>query len=200
MLLDSGASCSVISKKHVNVPNILPGRDIQLVNADGRSFTPLGTAIMTVTLGKLSADNHFLVVDQLSIPVILGCDFMCQQNLVLDIKGRTIHQSANLMYKLHLDAQRTEKCNPLIVDEDLPQALPSKCTNHLHFDIPENAHPALQEVLTDFKELFSPQIGCTTITQHHIDTGNAQPVKVPPRPIPFHFVDQVQLQLKDMVQ
>ena len=56
--------------------------------------------------------------------------------------------------------------NPLIFDEDLPQALPSKCTNHLHFHIPYNAHPALQKVLTDFKKLFSPQIGCTTITQH----------------------------------
>jgi len=113
MLLDSSASCSVISKKNVNVPNVSPGRDIQLVNADGRSFTPLRTAVMTVTLGKLSADHHFLVVDQISIPVILGCDFMCQNNLVLDIKGRTIHQSANPMYKLHLDAQRTEKCNPM---------------------------------------------------------------------------------------
>jgi len=43
-------------------------------------------------------------------------------------------------------------------------------------------------------------IGRTTARQHIIDTGDAQPVKVPPTPIPFHLVDQVQCQLKDMVQ
>jgi len=48
--------------------------------------------------------------------------------------------------------------------------------------------------------LFSQQIGCTDITQHLIDTGDSPPVKVPPRPIPFHFVDRVQQQLADMAQ
>jgi len=35
---------------------------------------------------------------------------------------------------------------------------------------------------------------------NHAAPGNAQTVKVPPRPIPFHLVNQVQLQLKDIVQ
>jgi len=120
------------------------------------------------------------VVDQLSIPVILGCDFMSRHGLVLDIKGRTVHQSGNPPYKLPIDVQRTETCNPLIVDEDLPQALPSKCTSHCHFDCPDNTHPALHAIIDEYKELFSSQLGRTTVTQHIIDTGDAQPVKVPP--------------------
>ena len=48
LLLDSGASCSVVSRKHVNIDKISPEQCIQLINADGRSFTPLGTSLATV--------------------------------------------------------------------------------------------------------------------------------------------------------
>lgn len=104
------------------------------------------------------------------------------------------------MCKLPLDTQRSENCNPLIVDEDLPQALPLKSISHCHFDFPNNVHPALQAMSDEYKEVFSSQLGRATVTQHIIDTVDTQPVKVPPRPIPFHLVDQVQHQLKEMVQ
>jgi len=120
---------------------------------------------------------------------------MPQHGLVLDIKGGTVHPSDNPTYKLTLDTRRTETCNPLIVDEDLLQALPSKNTSHCHFDCPNNTHPALCAI---YKELFSSQLGRTTV--HIIDKGNSQPVKVPHRSILFYLVDQVQCQLKDMVQ
>ena len=38
------------------------------------------------------------------------------------------------------------------------------------------------------------------ITQHLIDTSDSPPVKVPPRPISSHFVDEVQQLLADMAQ
>ena len=36
--------------------------------------------------------------------------------------------------------------------------------------------------------------------EHFIDTGNAIPVKVPPRPIPFHYTERVTKQLEDMAK
>ena len=58
MLLDSGASCSVVSKKHIDVSEISSlGQTIQFVNADRRYFTPISTSKMTITLGKLLADT-----------------------------------------------------------------------------------------------------------------------------------------------
>ena len=173
MLLDSGASCSVVSKLHINVPHMSAGQSIQLVNADGRSFTTLGTSLMRVTLGELSADHSFVVVKQLSIPVILGCDFMSQHGFVLDIQAGTVHQSGRPTLKLPLDTHKTENCNPLLLDEDLPQAIPSKSsTSHCQFDLPGNAHPALQEVIDEYKGLFSQQLGQTNLTKHIIDTGD----------------------------
>ena len=55
MLLDSGAPCSLNSQqKHIQVQEISPGQPIQLVNADGRDFTPLGTS-MTMYSGDTSS-------------------------------------------------------------------------------------------------------------------------------------------------
>ena len=50
ILLDSGASCSVLSKDHMSPPNIKPVARTKLVNADGRIITPYGTTTLTVTL------------------------------------------------------------------------------------------------------------------------------------------------------
>ena len=200
MLLDSGASCSVVSKKHIKMQEISPGQPIYLVNADGRDFTPLGTSRMTVSLGKLSTNHTFIVVKQLSVPVILGCDFISDQALILDLQRGVVYQSGSSGSKLDLELPKTQTCNAIIIDEELPQALPSKSTNSGQLDMPSDVHPALEQVIEEYKMLFSHNPGQTGITQHIIDTGNALPVKVPPRPIPFHLVDQVQKQLTDMAQ
>ena len=104
-----------------------------------------------------------------------------------------MHQSEHPTYKLHLDTWRTDNCNPLIVDEDLPQALPPKSTGHCHFDLPWYAHPALQEVIDDNKGLFSQQLGQTNITRYFINTVDAWSH---PDPSPSTLLT---FQLKDMV-
>ena len=96
---------------------ISPGQPIQLVNADERDFTPLGTSRMIISLGKLSANHTFIVVEQLSVPVILGCDFMSEQALILDLQGGVVYQPGN---KLHLELPNTQTCNAITIDDELP--------------------------------------------------------------------------------
>ena len=60
MLLDSGASCSVISKQHVCPAHISPAHTMRLVNADGRDITTCGAVTMTIGLGKFSASHVFI--------------------------------------------------------------------------------------------------------------------------------------------
>ena len=55
-------------------------------------------------------------------------------------------------------------------------------------------HPALGPVLKEHELLFRTQLGRTNIAEHVIDTGEASPVKVPPRPVPFHYKERAQLQ------
>ena len=68
----------------------VPSKDIKsltlmkLVNADGSDLAPLGTLVMKVSVGDIQTDHPFIVVDRLSVPVILGCDFVTRHGVVID--------------------------------------------------------------------------------------------------------------------
>ena len=93
ILLDSGASCSVVSRLHAAHAHITSAHTTRLVNADGRDITPCGTATLTISLGKFSTTHTFVVVDHLSTPVILGCDFLVNHSYVLDFKNVRLSES-----------------------------------------------------------------------------------------------------------
>ena len=138
---------------------------------------------------QFSANYSFLVVDKLSVPAILGCDFMFKYAFVLDIQEGTAHQmGSGYMYKMSLDTKIDNLCNPLVIDDKPPQVLPSKSTGPSIPDLPEFTHPAVAQVVKEYKSLFSQQIGWTNITHHLIDTRDAPPIKVSLHPIPFHYV------------
>ena len=111
-----------------------------------------------------------------------------------------MYQSGSPDFRLKLDTHTANMCGPLVMDDELPQAMPCRSTDPCQLDLPSNVHPALTQIVNEYSMLFSQQIGRTDITQHFIDTGDSPPVKVPPRPIPFHFVDRVQQKLADMAQ
>ena len=92
--------------------------------------------------------------------------------------------------------------NMLILDDDVPQAVPCSVKDNpqVELDMPQNYPEALQSVLREHAALFRCQLGRTHITKHVIETGEATPVKLSPRPIPFHYTEQVQSQLKDMAK
>jgi len=140
----------------VNVYKVSPGQSIQLVNADGRYFTSLGTSKMTITLEKLSAEHTFIIVEQLSAPVILGRDFMSQQTLILDLQGGSVYQSGSPENNC---TWNSEKLKCVITDDELPQALPSKSTDLSQLDLPSDIHPALEQVIEEYKMLFSHHPG-----------------------------------------
>ena len=90
----------------------------------------------------------------------------------------------------------------ITLDDELPQAIPTACTgtNPTTVDMPVDVHPALTPILQKFKSLFSTELGKTNITEHTISTGEALPIKVPPRAIPFHYAERVHQQLQEMIQ
>ncbi|KRX24114.1 Retrovirus-related Pol polyprotein from transposon 17.6 [Trichinella nelsoni] len=60
----------------------------------------------------------------------------------------------------------------------------------------------LRALLTDFADIFSTydgNIGRTTRTEHHINTGDAQSIRLCPRRIPWHFREQIDGLLTDMI-
>ena len=102
------------------------------------------------------------------------------------------------MLQGQLNLHQTSVCT-LVLDNDYPQAIPYPATTlKPEFDFPTDCHPLLKPVLEEHSAIFCKSLGRTSVTQHIIDTGNSQPIKVPPRPIPFHFADGVHKQLQEM--
>ena len=204
ILLDSGASCSVLSSKHIPLEHIEPENKIRLLNADGRTLYPTGVTQADVVIGDFQTTHSFVVVDQLSTPVILGRDFLNKHGFIIDFKECTVSTSGHQGSKLNLQMtrERSKACNALTIDDELPQAIPSTTTHQSapEIDLPNDIHPDLKHVIDDHRLLFTRQLGKTTIIEHFIDTGNAAPVEVPPRPIPFRYTERVNKQLEDMAK
>lgn len=199
MLLDSGASCSVVCRDYVPTPALEPSGPERLVNADGRDLTPLGRATLEVCLPNLTTHQAFVVVERLSAPAILGCDFLVKHGLIIDFATATYYSKASIMQKGKLSLRSGNSC-ALVLDEECPQAMPLKDTptSQVERDYPSDYHSALGPILKEHERLFRLQLGKTHIAEHVIDTGDAPPVKVPPRPIPFQYQDRVQTQLQEM--
>jgi len=66
---------------------IKPRCTVRCVKAEGRDIMPLGMTITTISLGKFSTKHKFVVVDDLSTLVILGCDFLINYGYVLDFES-----------------------------------------------------------------------------------------------------------------
>ena len=185
---------------HTLLADLRKSNTVTLINADGRKLTPLGTTTVRIDLGIITVDHTLVVVEHLSTPVILGCDFLTTHGVILDFKTNTFH-TANSALQGNLLLQSPHSCM-LILDDECPQAMPSKAlaVDTDTVDMPTDYHPALRQVLQDHAMVFRKDLGRTTIAEHVIETGEASPVKVPARPIPFHYMERVHNQLQEMAQ
>ena len=182
---------------HTLLADLRKSNIVTLINAEGRKLTPLGTTTVRIDLGIITVDHTLVVVEHLSTPVILGCDFLTTHGVILDFKTNT----TNSALQGSLLLQPPNSCM-LILDDECPQAMPSKAlaVDTDTVDMPTDYHPALRQVLQDNAMIFRKDLGRITITEHVIETGEASPVKVPARPIPFHYMDRVHNQLQEMAQ
>ena len=123
MLLDSGASCSVIHSEYVLSREVKPISSTTLTNADGTELSLKGTTTVPVILNSLDTPHPFIVVDHLSAPVILGCDFLSKHGVTLDFREGTFHCGHPKTQPEQFEIQGG--ClSMLILDDDVPQAVP----------------------------------------------------------------------------
>jgi len=115
ILLDSGASCSVLCAEQTCKSDIKPITSTKLVNANGWDITPCGTTTMTVTLGGFSMEHPFVVVEHLSTPVILGCDYLTNNGFVLNFKQKTFYRAEYPDQPLKLWPAKSASCHVITI-------------------------------------------------------------------------------------
>ena len=64
---------------------------------------------------------------------------------------------------------------------------------------PPMASSEFQDVLAEYKSVFSTNPGNTCLMQHNISTSGCHPARVPPRSIPAHYRAEVEKQLDEMI-
>ena len=89
--LTSGASCSVVCSKYILLADVQPLTSITLINADGSGLFAFGTTLAQIALNGLDTHRDSIVVNDLSTPVIMGCDFLSKDEILLDFSKNEFH-------------------------------------------------------------------------------------------------------------
>ena len=81
-----------------------------------------------------------------------------KHNLVIDFSWETAYSSEvpTFQLKLQHSENKSNVCQMLILDDDLPQVIPTalKNANIPSFDMPNDDHPTLQQLIENHRELF----------------------------------------------
>ena len=226
LMLDSGSSVSLVQcnvrSQARNVVQVEARRPLQLVTASGEQLPIVEHIRAPVKLGELELLQEFVVVENLVAPVILGVDFLHENGLVLDFTQSHVEvrqANPNLstvpqpltslavaqilpLYQAERKSQARacaitalEQPGTDVVDEC---AIP-KYEEHPSLEMPECPAPALYSVVAEYQDLFRTTPGVTEEAYHFIPTtGN--PVKVPPRRVPAHYREEVDRQIRTMLE
>ena len=123
------------------------------------------------------------------------------------------------------ECQRQAICRALQQFPDLepaatlvkPPDLPKKPPDNVAHDVPEHLQDlydrsrqslfgeqdlALKRLLCEYSDVFSAgpfDLGRCGIMKHHIDTGDAKPIKLPPRKVPMHLQKEVDAEIQKLL-
>ena len=90
------------------------------------------------------------MVEKLSTPVILGCNFLNTHGVTLDFKANTFY-TANLTLKGNLLLQSPHSCR-LVLDDEYLQAMPSKAPTVENGTIDTPIHSFTKQIVPSMYE------------------------------------------------
>ena len=167
-------------------------------------------------IGNAEVMQWFLVVTSLITPVILGLDFMGRHQVTLDftttpvgihfsgskLRYQEIPQELREMWNVRCN-EKSKVCAAAILEDSTVDRV-GECSIPLFskdtsYDLPKCENTSLTSVITEYKDLFCTTPGETNEAQHYIHTTGS-PVRVPPRCIPIHYRDEVEMQVQKMLK
>ena len=208
-MLDSGYSVILMSVdifRKVKDTRPTPAEQL-LLTASGNKMQSLGEVELEITMGTFRANQKFTIVSSLITDCILGVDFLVSHRINLDFAKRVVmgpsFGSINPIFKRIMNSgiihvQFTHKITLKYiaamksVDEfedgewECLGAVPK-----YNITLPTIEYPAtalgFSDIIEEFQHIFSSDPGLANVDPFSIRTGNANPVKLPPRMVPQSF-------------
>lgn len=177
-LIDSGADWSIISKQVFdklvvnNENNLLIEEDVQIcVTANKSKLLLKDTVILRIKIENFSWKFRFYIHDELSIPIVLGCDFIQYSQLVSDLFNNRYYFSFKPQFKFSFEnnpkLKLLKKINGITADQEN-----------------ENLNPCQKEklgvLLNKFGDVLTDKLGKCNLIDYEIRLLDNEPVRKAP--------------------
>ena len=224
ILVDSGSSVSLVRDdlaSMVPTVNSQTNKDefpVLLTASGSERLSIVGGSSFELMIGNLVTVEKLLLVKNLVSPLILGTDLLGKHKIVVDfsehlVKGEKIgavpmtsrsisRQGLSCpACEVHKTEWRTaERYCAVAIHEELEDECAVPLLKKEETYDPPMASSEFQEVLVEYKSVFSTNPGNTSLMQHSIPTSGCHPARVPPRRIRAHYRVEVEKQLDDMIE
>ena len=175
ILLDSGASATVISEKLVSRHKVLSSSR-QLFTANGSQLVTKGVANVTMSLGAQPPQRIKVDVARgLPFDCILGVDGLSKFNVTL--KFGTVHSACEKSFYIN-------GISDITIGDDMTAQQKSE----------------LLQLLDEFQDLFHGKLGCSSVVKHSIRTGEHGPIRKRMYRIPPAKQKVVDQHVQDMLE
>ncbi|KRZ48763.1 Retrovirus-related Pol polyprotein from transposon 17.6 [Trichinella nativa] len=207
LLVDSGAVVSVISKlvwDKATSCRKLRGATSPIQLGDGRKMATFGWGVVQLHLGRWKGPLTVVVVEKLVVPGILGTNFLDTMVRSMDFRSRYMVLRDGTRVKFQREACSDSPPSIGCMGTGVPQegtgqvttGKPTQasegCGQRLHAlaDAAEcsiTRKQTLENILRRHSRAISrndDDLGRTSLVTHRIETGEARPIKQPPRRLP----------------
>ncbi|KAL4082975.1 hypothetical protein QTP88_028305, partial [Uroleucon formosanum] len=185
-LLDSQAQKSYVS------PNIAHkfgtpqyGQPTQIRMADGHTPLKSGTSTFVARIGDLTATFNAAILENLYCDMLLGHDFLVQNEVTWDYTTSTIHYGLN---------RRTTTC----WKGKTPTPSPTLDVDKLTINGDPRIRAKLAEVVRNYPDVFSGRVERTKLIEHDILLKNQTPIALKSYPYPQLKQATIDTMIRDM--
>ncbi|KAL7863396.1 hypothetical protein SRHO_G00123800 [Serrasalmus rhombeus] len=187
--LDTGASLSAIQATYTekNLSGKIkctPWTAPPLRLADSAHCNPIGVTWLPVWLQGQRFFHRFVILSQMSSPVMLGMDFMLRASITIHVPSRTVSigTKADQNRGVQGDAPILEETVCALEGPDLTCSQEDASAISVKVGESSLNHDQkgkLHALLGDFQGLFSGRLGHTSLAEHRIETGDTKPINLP---------------------
>lgn len=176
-LIDSGADWSIISKKVfdkllLSDPDLIVEEDVQhCITANSSKLILRNTVLIKIKIENFSWKFRFYINDELSVPIVLGCDFIHHTQLVPDLFNKRYYFNFRPQFKFSFN--NNAKLESLKLQNGIN-------VEQVNDDLSHVQKGKLEMILSKFDDILTERLGKTNLAEYKIRLVSDEPVRKAP--------------------